>query len=126
MLYPSTIELTAESVVELRDIILHYLGGEDQSFPVIQSLKQSADFMTSQYSTSPYNVNDLNTMLGQVNNLRSESARCSHGLTFFNHSPPENVGYRSPGAVSMLSEFPTSPGLRMSPYNSPFLPVQVG
>ncbi|RXW22040.1 hypothetical protein EST38_g3817 [Candolleomyces aberdarensis] len=69
VLYPSTIELTAEHVVELRDVILHYLG----------------DMITSHYSTSPYSASELNTMLGQVNNLQ------------------KNVGRDSPGAVSLLT-----------------------
>ncbi|KAJ2926595.1 hypothetical protein H1R20_g10503, partial [Candolleomyces eurysporus] len=55
VLYPSTIDLTAEHVVELRDVILHYLG----------------DMITSQYSTSPYTASELNTMLGQ-----SASRKC--------------------------------------------------
>ncbi|RXW15951.1 hypothetical protein EST38_g9904 [Candolleomyces aberdarensis] len=69
VLYPSTIELTAERVVELRDVILHYLG----------------DTMTSHYSTSPYSASELNTMLGQANNLQ------------------KNVGRSSPGSVNLLS-----------------------
>ncbi|KAJ2926596.1 hypothetical protein H1R20_g10502, partial [Candolleomyces eurysporus] len=69
VLYPSTIQLKAEHVVELRDVILHYLG----------------DTMTSHYSTSPYSASELNTMLGQVNNLR------------------KNVGHSSLGAVNLLS-----------------------
>ncbi|RXW15950.1 hypothetical protein EST38_g9903 [Candolleomyces aberdarensis] len=69
VLYPSTIELTTERVVELRDVILHYLG----------------DTMTSHDSTSPYSASELNTMLGQVNNLR------------------KNIGHSSPGAVNLLT-----------------------
>jgi hypothetical protein len=34
-------------------------------------LKLCVDFMGSAYSTSPYNLADLNTMLGQVNGLKS-------------------------------------------------------
>ncbi|RXW22044.1 hypothetical protein EST38_g3825 [Candolleomyces aberdarensis] len=69
VLFPSTIELTAGRIVELRNIILHYLG----------------ENMTSHSSTSPYSVNELNTMLGQTSILR------------------ENLGYRSPGAVGLFS-----------------------
>ncbi|KAJ2925936.1 hypothetical protein H1R20_g11162, partial [Candolleomyces eurysporus] len=63
VLYPSTIKLKAEHVVELRDVILHYLG----------------DMITSQYSTSPYTASELNTMLGQVNHLRKNVDHDSPG-----------------------------------------------
>ncbi|RXW22046.1 hypothetical protein EST38_g3804 [Candolleomyces aberdarensis] len=63
VLYPSTIELTVERVVELRDVVLHYLG----------------DMMTSHYSTSSYSASELNEMLGQVNDLQKNIGYNSPG-----------------------------------------------
>ena len=72
MLYPSTVDVTLDRVAELRDIILHYIGGEYLSLTTPFSLTSLQDATTSNFSTSPYNLDELNKALGYVNSLRSK------------------------------------------------------
>ncbi|RXW15197.1 hypothetical protein EST38_g10653 [Candolleomyces aberdarensis] len=66
-LYPSTIELKAKHVVELGDVILHYLG----------------DLTITSYSLSIFSADELNAMLSQVNTLRENVEHSLPGAASF-------------------------------------------
>lgn len=68
MMFSSTVKITTEHVADFRDLILHYIGAAT----------------TSIFSTSPYNLPDLDRMLSHAGSLK------------------ENVGMRHIGASSLL------------------------
>ncbi|KAJ2914810.1 hypothetical protein MD484_g5604, partial [Candolleomyces efflorescens] len=62
LLYPSTVELTLERVRELRDVVLHYLGG--RLLPSLPSYRVA---------------DELNKMLGHVNSIQKNVGQHSPG-----------------------------------------------
>ncbi|TFK34470.1 hypothetical protein BDQ12DRAFT_738210 [Crucibulum laeve] len=65
-LFPTTLAITHEHVNELRDLLMHAIG----------------DTMTSQTSTSPYDHDDLQKLLGLTNSLKKNVGTSYGGSTF--------------------------------------------
>ncbi|KAF9530151.1 hypothetical protein CPB83DRAFT_851059 [Crepidotus variabilis] len=67
-LYPDALIITSEVIAELRDVILHFIG----------------DSMSSAYSISPHNLDDLNKILGLTNSLEKNiGKKCIGAVSFF-------------------------------------------
>lgn len=83
-LYPHSYNLSVEAVDELRDILLHCIGGRFLILSHHGACRQLAfftDTITSSTSTVPYNISDLKDMMLLLNNIRSELAGSAHNIS---------------------------------------------
>lgn len=102
-LYPSAIDLETNMVRELRDIVLHLIGGREYSSSVIHfaDIEFDVDSMTSPYSTACFPLDGLYKILS----LTGELERASFPymvVAYKTKHPLGNTGSGSHGSMCLL------------------------
>ncbi|KAF5379211.1 hypothetical protein D9615_005889 [Tricholomella constricta] len=84
-MFPRSIELSQDLVNELRDILIHSMGGKFSDFrPILRRVDEHlVDQILSPTSTVPYSVGDLEKMLSLANNLKKNVHGKFQGSTCF-------------------------------------------
>jgi hypothetical protein len=83
-LYPRALHVTQEIIDELRDIVLHALGGP-YSHPRLWCILLIAvlpDLVTSDTSTVSWKIDQLDNMIKLIDGFGSESCSVSANLSF--------------------------------------------